>query len=79
MYFITKEIPLLKIVTYLKVDVSALESVGASLIEEVYIFDQEAEERDDNLGDNRQKGVAFQWKVMRGFPQALKNSVWRDS
>lgn len=42
---------------YLEVDVSVLQPVGTSLIEEVDVFYQQAEERDDNLQNNRKEKV----------------------
>lgn len=40
---------------YLKVDVAVLQPVGTSLIEEVDVFYEQAEERDDNLQGNRNR------------------------
>lgn len=40
---------------YLKVDVAVLQPVGTSLIEEVEVFYEQAEERDDNLQGNRNR------------------------
>lgn len=40
------------VLIYLKVDVAVLQPVDASLVEEVNIFDEQTEERDDNLQDN---------------------------
>lgn len=42
---------------YLKVDVAVLQPVGTSLVEEVDVFYEQAEERDDNLqGNGKRKG-----------------------
>lgn len=42
---------------YLKVDVAVLQPVGTSLVEEVDVFYEQAEERDDNLqGNGNRKG-----------------------
>lgn len=42
---------------YLKVDVAVLQPVGTSLVEEVDVFYEQAEERDDNLqGNGNTKG-----------------------
>lgn len=40
---------------YLKVDVAVLQPVGTSLVEEVDVFYEQAEERDDNLQGNRNR------------------------
>ena len=53
---------------YLKIDLSALQPVGTSLVEEVEVFYEQAEERDDNLQDNRKrKGFNFAEKMQGGF------------
>lgn len=54
---------------YLKVDVSVRQPVGTALIEEVDVFYEQAEERDDNLQDNRKrKGLHFIEKMWGEFP-----------
>ncbi len=53
---------------YLKVDVPILQPVGTALVEEVDVFDEQAEERDDNLQDNRKrKGIDFTGQVRTGL------------
>lgn len=54
---------------YLKVDVATLQPVGTSFVEEVDVFNEQAEERDDNLQDSRKrKGVIWQRQCWGGFP-----------
>lgn len=68
---------------YLEVDVSVLQSVGATLIQEVYVFYQQTKERDDNL-QMRTKRRTFslsvimhtQTNVYRCLQAAERWGVW---
>lgn len=43
-----------------------LQPVGTALVQEVDIFDEQAEERDDDLQDERKEG--FEFSAGGGFP-----------
>lgn len=40
---------------YLEVDASVLQPVGAALVQEVDVFDEQAEERDDDLRERKRR------------------------
>lgn len=40
---------------YLKIDEAVLQPAGASLVEKVDVFNEQAEERDDDLEDSRER------------------------